>query len=131
MAGHDHKVDTRGYIANFVEQKVRDLLEYDMNEYQDPAWVQAAELFNEVVVPCESYYSEGLYTLGIDIVKEAEKHGCRAMYQKIPGMYNAKQVSEGEYKDGEIDVLDYSRTVNSIKTWLEHNKDWFLKNFLF
>ena len=47
----------------------------DMNEYQDPTWVQAAELFDEVVVPCESYHSEGFYTLGIDIVKEAEKHG--------------------------------------------------------
>ena len=52
MAGDDQKVDTQGDIGNYIEQKVRDLLEYDMNEYQDPVWIQAAELFNEIVVPC-------------------------------------------------------------------------------
>lgn len=56
MASDDHKANTKGQISNFIERKVRDLLEYDMNEYQDPAWVQAAELFNEIVVPCEFYY---------------------------------------------------------------------------
>jgi len=44
MAGDDHKADTKGAITNYIERKVRNLLEYDMNEYQDPAWVQAAEL---------------------------------------------------------------------------------------
>ena len=125
MAGHDHKVDTRGYIANYMEEKVRSLLEYDMNEFQDPAWVQAAELFNEIVVPCESYYSEGLYNLGIDIVKEAENHGCRTAYQKIPRTYNAKVLSKGEYSDEDIDKIDYSKTVNSIKNWIARNEKWF------
>jgi hypothetical protein len=125
MAGHDHKVDTRGYIAKIIERKVRGLLEYDMNEYQDPAWVQAAELFNEIVVPCESYYSEGLYNLGIDIVKEAENRGCRAAYQKIPGTYNAKLASGDEFSEGKIDTFDYSKTVNSIKAWIAQNEEWF------
>jgi hypothetical protein len=118
-------MDVRGFIANYIEQKVRDLLEYDMNEYQDPAWVQAAELFNEVVVPCDAYYSEGLYTLGIDIVKEAEDHGCRVVYQKIPGMYNVKLVPEGEYSGEEVEKVDYSRTVKSIKSWIAENAKWF------
>ena len=125
MAGHDHKMDARGYIENFIEEKVRILLKYNMNEYQDPPWVQAAELFNEVVVPCESYYSEGLYHLGIDIVKEAEKHKNRAVYQKIPEMYNLKQISEGEYSDDKVDTIDYSKTVNSIKNWISQNAKWF------
>lgn len=89
-----------------------------MNEYQDPAWVQAAELFNEIVVPCESYHSEGLYTLGIDLVKEAENHGCKVVYQKIPGMYNVKLVSGDEYSKDEGDIFDHSSTVNSIKPGL-------------
>ena len=125
MAGHDHKVDTRGYIANYIEEKVRSLLEYDMNEYQDPAWVQAAELFNEVVVPCESYYSEGLYILGMDIVKEAETHGCRTVYQKIPGTSNVKVVAEGDYSDDNFDKFDYSKTVHSIRNWIAQNEKWF------
>ena len=125
MAGDDHKADAKGNIANYIEQKVRDLLEYDMNEYQNPAWVQAAELFNEIVVPCESYYSEGLYTLGIDIVKEAENRGCRVAYRRIPGMYNVKLISGDDYSDDEIDTFDYSKTVNSIKAWIAQNEEWF------
>ena len=123
MAGDDHKADAKGDITNYIERKVRELLEYEMNEYQDPAWVQAAELFNEIVVPCESYYSEGLFTLGIDIVKMAENHDCRTVYQRIPGMYNAKLVSGDDYSDHEVDSFDYSRTVSSIKAWITHRED--------
>ncbi len=123
MAGHDHKMDTKGGIENFIQQKVRDLLEYDMNEYQNPAWAQAAELFEELVVICDSYYSEALYTLGIDIVKEAEKHGCRVAYQRIPGMYNVKLASGDDISDKKIDEFDYSKAVNSIKTWISKNAE--------
>ena len=123
MAGDDHKADTKGDITNYIERKVRELLEYDMNEYQDPAWVQAAELFNEIVVPCEKHYSKRLYILGNDIVKEAENQGCRVVYQRIPGMYNAKLVSGDDYSDNEVDTFDYSRTVSSIKAWIAHNEE--------
>ena len=125
MAGDDHKMDTKGGIENFIEQKVRELLEYDMNEYQNPAWVQTAELFNEIVVPCANYYSEGLYTLGIDIVKEAENHGCRVAYQRIPGMYNVKKFSENDDSNEKIDSFDYSKTVDSIKEWIAQSAEWF------
>ena len=96
-----------------------------MNEYQDQAWVQAAELFSEIVVPCVGYYSEGLYHLGIDIVKEAEKQGCRVAYQRIPGMYNVKLFSGDDISDKKIDEFDYSKAVNSIKTWISKNAEWF------
>ena len=96
-----------------------------MNEYQDPAWVQAAEFFDEVMVPCESYHSEGLYTLGIDLVKEAENHGCKEVYQKIPGMYNVKQVSGDGYSKEEVEELDHSSTINSIKEWITQKKECF------
>jgi len=122
MAGDDHKMDARGRIANYIERNIRDLLEYDMNEYQAPAWVQAAELFSEIVVSCENYYSEGLYTLGIDIAKEAERHGCKAVYQRIAGMYNVKIVSRDDNSRHEVDSFDYSKTVDSIKLWIAQNK---------
>ena len=128
MAGHDHKVDTRGNIANFIEQKVRDLLEYDMNEYQDTAWIQAAELFSEVVVPCESYHSERLRTLATDIVKEAENHGCYALYQKISGTFNEKVISGDDCSSDNVEKFHYSKTVDSIKAWIakyEEFEEWF------
>jgi len=63
MAGNDRKFDVRGGIANLVALKIKELLETPLNEYQDPAWVQAAELFVEIVVPCEAYSSEALFDL--------------------------------------------------------------------
>ena len=36
--------DAQGDIQNYIEQKIRGLLEDPMNEYQDPNWVQAALL---------------------------------------------------------------------------------------
>ena len=77
MAGSDHKFDVRGDIANQIALKIRELLETPLNEYQDPAWVQAVELFVEIVAPCEAYSSETLYDLGVDITKEAGKRGNR------------------------------------------------------
>ena len=88
MATDDHKADTKGDIANDIERKVRGLLEYDMNEYQDPAWVQAAELFNEIVDPCENYHSKGLFTLGSDIVKEAENYCCQTVGIAFFGIFD-------------------------------------------
>ena len=124
MAGDDHKHNTKWDIANYIEQKIRGLLEYEMNEYQDPAWVQAAELFNEIVVPIEIFYSGGFYNLGTDIVGEAEKNGCQVLYQKIPEMYNVKQVSRDGFSREGFDKFDCLKTINSIKTWLQQTEEW-------
>ena len=38
------KSDALGVIENFIEEKIRGLLEYPMNEFQDPNWVQAGQV---------------------------------------------------------------------------------------
>jgi hypothetical protein len=129
MAGTDHKMDAKGYIINFIEQKVRYLLEYDMNEYQDPPWIQAAELFDETIVPCGSYFSEGLYQLALEIVEEAERNGCRFAYQKIPGMYNIKLITGNDITSNDINCFDCSRTINSIKEWIKEQEEFKKKYF--
>lgn len=106
MAGSDCKFDAKMEISDFIERKVRGLLESDMSDFDDPAWVQATELFTEVVVPCKNLYSEGLIALGFDIVREAEKHGCRVAFQTNSG----------------TEVSDYMETVDLIKTWVIRNK---------
>ncbi len=58
MTGLDKMKDARGLIQNYIEQKIRELLEDPMNEYQDPNWVQTALLFEQVVIPCEGYTME-------------------------------------------------------------------------
>lgn len=125
MAGNDRKFDVRGGIANLVALKIKELLETPLNEYQDPAWVQAAELFVEIAVPCEAYSSEILYDLGLDIAKEAQKRGNRAMYQAIPGMYNKKAVSGSISASSDTEVVDYSKKIESVKSWVNNYEKWF------
>ena len=125
MAGADRKFDVRGGIANHIALKIRELLETPLNEYQDPAWVQAAGLFAEVVAPCGAYPSKALYDLGVDIANEAEKRGNRAAYQAIPGMYNRKAVSDSINSGSNAEEVDYSKTIESIKSWLTNYEKWF------
>ena len=125
MAGSDHKFDVRGDIANLIALKIRELLETPLNEYQDPAWVQATELFVEIVAPCEAYSSKALYVLGVDIAKEAEKRGNRATYQAIPGMYNERLVSNSISAGEDVRAVDYSKKIESIKSWLSNYEKWF------
>lgn len=125
MAGDDRKFDVRGDIANLIALKIRELLETPLNEYQDPAWVQAAELFVEIVVPCEAYSSEALHDLGVDIASEAEKSDNRATYQAIPGMYNRRSVFSTINTSSDTEVVDYSKKIESIKSWVNNYENWY------
>ncbi|NHJ22091.1 MAG: hypothetical protein EAX91_14185 [Candidatus Lokiarchaeota archaeon] len=78
-----------------------------MSNFDDPAWVQAAELFVEIVIPCEFFFADGLMVLGFDIIKEAEKCDCQVIYRT----------------GSKSEVVDYTRTINSIKNWIVQNKE--------
>ena len=123
MAGLDKMYDAQGFIQNYIEQKIRELLEEPMNEYQDPNWVQAALLFEHAVAPCERYTMEHLYKLAQDIVDKAEQHGNRWVSQVIPGMYNEKvidptSIDMNNLPNG-VEVWEYKDTVKYIKKWMK------------
>lgn len=125
MAGDDMKCDTQGYIENFIEEKIRALLEDSLNEFQDPNWVQAAELFAEIIVPCGSVYfaHDGLLALAKDIVKKAKAHNYKVSYYYGRG-YNAVV---GCPRDGftRKEEVDYSTTIRQIEQWIkEYNQFW-------
>jgi len=80
MAGLDRMYDAQAFIQEHIEKQIRELLEDPMNEYQDPNWVQAALLFERVVVPCEGYMRDLLYNLAEDIVKKAAQQNNRVIY---------------------------------------------------
>ncbi|MBA7557191.1 hypothetical protein ES705_49930 [subsurface metagenome] len=93
MSGDDEKFDLRADISNHIALKIRGLLETPLNEYQDPAWVQAAELFAEIVAPCGAFPSKALRDLGVDIAKEAEKRGKHlAQYLPLSGRFFLKYI---------------------------------------
>jgi len=125
MAGDDMKCDAKGLIENFMEKEIRALLEDPMNEFQDPNWVQAAELFSEIIVPCGSVYfaHDGLLTLSKDIVQKAMAHKCRVGYYYGRG-YNAVA---GNPREGftRKEEVDYSNIISEIKQWIkEHIEFW-------
>ena len=129
MAGLDRMFDARGYIQNYIEQKIRELLEDPMNEYQDPNWVQAALLFDQTVIPCERYIMDELYVLANDIVKVAEQNNNKVIYQQISGMYNEKIVDGNSpniiSQSEDMRIAKYDENIENIKNWMrkkEKNK---------
>ncbi len=126
MAGLDRMYDTRGDIENYIEQKIRELLEESMNEYQDPNWVQAATLFNQLIVPLGDYIMGGLAKLAQDIVNFAEQNNVQAIYQDIPGLYNQKIVDGKSIENDKLpekkQVIKYDEIVENIKKWIENQK---------
>ena len=117
-------LDVRGDIQDYIQTRIRALLEDSLNEYQDPDWVQAAILFKQVVVPCETYMTKQLYDLAKDIVKKAEQNNNRILYQNISGMYNV-EVSDLNPSDmnnlhNNIEIKNYTNTIDEIKKWTEN-----------
>lgn len=123
MAGLDRMYDAQAFIQEHIEKQIRELLEDPMNELQDPNWVQAALLFEQVVVPCEGHMRDLLYNLAEAIVKKAAQHNNRAIYQVIPGMYNEKVLDEKSIDMNNLpdktDIRDYKETINNIKNWMD------------
>ncbi len=126
MAGLDRMYDTRGFIQLYIDQKIRELLEESMNEYQDPNWIQAATLFNQLIVPLDICIMDGLVKLAQNIINAAEKNNTQVIYQDIPGMYNQKTVDEKSIENDKlpdnVQVIKYDEIVNNIKKWIENQK---------
>jgi hypothetical protein len=114
--------DALGFIKNYIRDKIRELLDDPINEYQDPNWVQAAELFTRVVIPCEEFNEETIHSLAKDIVKEASQHNNQVVYQDIPGMYNQKIVDFSTSNGKDIEIIQYDYLINKIKKWMEIQK---------
>ncbi len=123
MAGLDRMYDACGFIEQYIEQQIRVLLEDPMNEYQDPNWVQAALLFEQVVIPCERFFMDELYTLASNIVKVAEQNNNKVIYQQVSGMYNEK-ILNGKSSDinsssEDKRIENFDEKIGNIKNWMK------------
>jgi len=98
-----------------------------MNEYQDPNWIQAATLFEELIVPLDVYIMDGLFKLAQDIVKKVEQNNNQVIYKDIPGMYNQKALDvksiENDKLPDDIQIIKYDGIVDNIKKWIEQQKE--------
>ena len=108
MADFDRLSDMKGLIINFIDEKARDLFYTPVNEYNVSPWIQTAVLFEEVIIPCRYYFPESLFGLAEEMIKVAESKGCKAEYY---------QVKDG--KKVNVQVWDYTESINKIKKWLK------------
>jgi hypothetical protein len=124
MAGTDHLFDVRYEIEDFIERKIRGLLEDPMNELQDPNWVQAAILFEQTVIPCERYRLNIMRDLAKDILEKAAQNENRVIYQEIPGMYNERVVDPSlidlNKLPDDMRLIQYDYIIVNIKKWMEN-----------
>ena len=124
IAGLDRMYDTRVDIQGYIEHEIRKLLEEELNEYQDPNWVQAATLFRQVVVPCEDYMWEPLYDLAKEIITRAKSNKNRVVYRDIsPRLYNQAVVDSDSIDVDNVpegfDIVEYDSTIESIEKWMK------------
>jgi len=127
MAGLDEMFNDRREILDYMEHKIRRLLDEPLNEFQDPNWVQAATLFEQMIIPLDIYIMNGLLNLAQDIVKKAENNKNQVMYVSNLEMYNQEildvhSIETAPYPEG-IQIIKYDEMVNNIKKWIEHQKD--------
>lgn len=117
----------RREILDYMEHKIRRLLDEPLNEFQDPNWVQAATLFEQMIIPLDIYIMNGLLNLAQDIVKKAENNKNQVIYVSNLEMYNQEildvhPIETAPYPEG-IQIIKYDEMVNNIKKWIEHQKD--------
>lgn len=122
MAGFDEMFDARNEIEDFTEQRICKLLEEPMNSFQEPNWIQAATLFEDVVIPCKNvYFNEDMYKLANAIVNKAKENGCEVVYITNPEVYDLnKEISSSD----DFETASYKSTIRKILDWMQNCKDF-------
>lgn len=100
-------------IENFIEQKIRELLEEPMNENQAPNWAQATVLFERMIIPSDFIsLIDKFVKLAKDIIKEAKQHDNKVYYY---GIKDGKKIP--------AQISDHIDFINQIKEWIKKHKD--------
>ncbi len=122
MAGFDEMFDVRSEIEDFMEHRIRKLLEEPMNSFQEPNWVQAETLFEEVVIPCkEAYFNEDMYELANAIVNKAKENGCEVVYITNPDVYDLnKEITSSD----DFEIASHKSTIRKILDWMQKCKNF-------
>lgn len=111
MADFDKLSDTKGTIINFIEERVRELFYGGVTEYDFSPWIQAALLFEQVIIPCDYYVPETLLEFAQNVINEAKSHECKV---------ERYQVKDG--KKVNVEVWEYGETISKIIEWLNEEK---------
>ncbi len=113
MADFDKLSDRKGTIINFIEEQARELFYGGGTEYDFSLWIQAALLFEHLIIPAKYYVPESLLELAQGVIDEAKSHECKV---------ERYQVKDGKKVNAEI--WEYSETIYKITEWLDKEKNF-------
>ena len=113
MADFDKLMDAKGTIINFIEERVRELFYEGGTESDFSLWIQAALLFEQVIIPYNYYVPETLLEFAQDVINEAKSHECKV---------ERYQVKDGKKVNAE--VWDYDKTISKITKWVNEEKSF-------
>ncbi len=108
MADFDKLSDIKGTIINYIEERGRELFYGGGTEYDYSLWIQAALLFEQIIIPCDYYVPDTLLEFAQDVIKKAKSHECKVERYQV----NSKG------KKVNIEVWDYGKTIHKIVEWL-------------
>ncbi|NGX32192.1 MAG: hypothetical protein K1060chlam4_00233 [Candidatus Anoxychlamydiales bacterium] len=114
MADFDKLSDTKGIIINYIEERGRELFYGGGTEYDFSLWIQAALLFEQIIIPCDYYIPETLLEFAQDVINEAKSHECKVERYQIND--DGKKVN--------AEVWDYGEIVAKIIEWINKEKDF-------
>ncbi len=77
MADFDNLSDTKGTIINFIEERARELFHGGGTEFDFSPWIQAALLFEHLIIPAKYYVPESLLEFAQDVIKQAKSYECK------------------------------------------------------
>ena len=113
MADDDALSDAKGDIASYITRRISELFNREFNRYNWPAWMQAALLFDEFVIPCDYTPSSQLYNLAGSIVDESLKNDNKIQFFQYSG--------ETEIPVGSKDITE---NIKRIKAWMKDNREF-------
>ena len=114
MADFDKLSDIKGTIINYIEERGRELFYGGGTEYDFSLWIQAALLFEQIIIPCDYYIPETLLEFAQDVINEAKSHECKVERYQIND--DGKKVN--------AEVWDYGEIVAKIIEWINKEKDF-------
>lgn len=113
MTDFDLLWDAQSRIIDYITRELHNLLCGSWGSSDYPAWIQAALLLSESVVPCKYVAEEKLYKLAEKILKLARENNYGVELWQVDGEGNKVNVR----------FEDFKNQCHKIQEWLQENEE--------
>ena len=91
---------------------MRELLNGEGTEVDFSLWIQAALLFEHIIIPAKYYIPESLFEIAQIVIDEAKSNECKVERYQV----------NNEGKKVNVKIWDYRETISKITEWLDEEK---------